>query len=503
MKTIKVEDTLAVHTETLRKSAGVSETLPSFKMDGLDVNLRGLRIEEEKPVQDHTQRRTNRRRKKKKPAPDTAQLHDYKAVAHDASSPSLPATFPDQKRHRRTSKQDIESSSGSFLGALGLNKCDLSDIQALHESMESNKTTKTQAETLRVHSSVEAKNINTSQLGASFMPFKPIKSVPQSRQVSPWRIDKSHRFSSHRTWQNPRAANGTLPLIGRWTGSPPLTASHNIHAFTSKAPNSSVSAKKTEAKPSPWRLVKPLPVPKPETTYLTLASRSASRLKHPQRLLLVLDLNGTLLYRKVGSSNYTPRPFLPQFLSYCLSNHSVLIWSSATPRNVSEICARLFTPEQRNVLVGEWARDTFDLTAAQYAEKIQVYKGLDRIWASEELQRTHHWSDVGGKWDQHNTLLLDDSVLKAIAQPHNLVQMPEFTRSGDRIAGDDVLGQVTSYLEEARMWDNVSSFVMTSRFQADRDWSWDWSTMRSLRQARTTDSDEESGGANLEKGVVL
>jgi len=75
--------------------------------------------------------------------------------------------------------------------------------------------------------------------------------------------------------------------------------------------------------------------------------------------------------------------------------------------------------------------------------------------------------------------------------------MPEFTRSGDRKADFDVLGQVTSYLEEARMWDNVSSYIKNSRFEVDEGWSWDWAEMRSPGASSTVVSEEEDGGVRI------
>lgn len=80
-------------------------------------------------------------------------------------------------------------------------------------------------------------------------------------------------------------------------------------------------------------------------------------------------------------------------------------------------------------------------------------------------------------WSQKNTLLVDDSILKAKAQPYNHVQIPEFVKNSNEATaykGKDILGQITAYLEEARMWDNVSAFVLQTRFEVDHQWSWDW-----------------------------
>ena len=456
-----------------------------------------MSLKERKPPRDYTQRRINRRKPMTEPRPSVR--HDLESVARDIPSFPLSTTYPSERK--------IESASKQVAKAFKSQPSDMpkQDILDPLKSESPQRSTNGDSDSTIVPAANPLVFLpEGSEHATKSQPrFEPVKSVPQFRKVPPWRIDKSLRFSQHRPLQGTHAAGTTLLMLGPWTGLSPPTASHTVRAFTTKAPKLPTSTKKTERKPGLWQPAKPLPILKPTNAYLTLASRQTFRLHHPQCLLLVLDLNGTLLHRKVGSSNYTPRPFLPEFLNYCLSNHKVLIWSSATPKNVSAICARLFTTEQRTALLGEWARDTFGLNADQYAQKTQVYKGLDRIWANEKVQHTHHRSNMGGRWDQHNTLLLDDSVLKAIAQPHNLVQMPEFTKSGDSKAGNDVLGQVTSYLEEARMWDNVSSFVKTSRFKAEKDWGWDWSEMRNSRKSPTRNSDEEDGGVMLEEGMVF
>ena len=218
-----------------------------------------------------------------------------------------------------------------------------------------------------------------------------------------------------------------------------------------------------------------LPVPIPTLTYLNIVHAIPNLLPSPQRLLLVLDLNGTLLHRSRASQNYVPRPCLHEFLEYAFANHSLLVWSSAQPFNVKGLCTRLFSQDQREMLLGEWGRDTLGLTSTQYKQRSkQVYKRLDRIWDNENLQRLHPGSELGSIWGQHNTVLIDDSVLKASAQPFNHVKVPEFVRGGSEKEGlgREVLGQVVGYLEEARKWSNISGFVRRRPFAIDEEWRW-------------------------------
>jgi hypothetical protein len=78
-----------------------------------------------------------------------------------------------------------------------------------------------------------------------------------------------------------------------------------------------------------------------------------------------------------------------------------------------------------------------------------------------------------GKWDQSNTVLLDDTALKAAAEPYNLVEVPEFGPNRDNY-NDDVLGQVVGYLEELKYSGNVSYFMRTRPFAIDAGWKFQW-----------------------------
>lgn len=495
METLKFKDTPVARTEALKSSTQASRYISGPRMDGLKTSLEDMSLEKESSRRPR-QRRLNK--KKNMPAPHTSKRQKSETVGKDSSARNRNAA-PSQAQVQCTPNQDSESSN-----RVPSNTPILHDSEGLRVHLPQS-LTNLKSEELSIQPgkplaslSLGAKNVAEDQSSQTFSPYEPIKSAPPFLKVPSWRADKYHRFASHQALQSPLAATTQSPTLGRWKGLPPPTARYNPRSLTTEAckPQSPVRKMKIMSGPE-FELPEPVVVPRPEKTYQSIARRPASRLEDPQCLLLVLDLNGTLLYRKLGSSSYKPRPFLPQFLDYCLSNHKVLIWSSATSINVSQICARLFTPKQRRQLLGEWARDTLGLTPAQYVAKTQVFKRLDRIWNNKNLQRTHHLSEVEGKWGQHNTLLLDDSRLKASAQPYNLVQMPEFTRSGDKSAGLDVLGQVTSYLEEARMWNNVSSFVNREGFEADCGHGWDWNEMKHITWTPPVGSDQEDGGVKI------
>lgn len=138
------------------------------------------------------------------------------------------------------------------------------------------------------------------------------------------------------------------------------------------------------------------------------------------------------------------------------------------------MCSSIFRKDLQPIR--QWARDTLDLTRREYVEKVQVYKRLDRVWASDDIQKYHRAYSSGGRWDQSNTVLIDDSTLKAAKQPFNLLEIPEYVRQ-DHEASErksSVLARVTAYLETLRQWDDVSCYIRSSKFEAETSPSWDW-----------------------------
>jgi len=228
-----------------------------------------------------------------------------------------------------------------------------------------------------------------------------------------------------------------------------------------------------------------IPMPSMTPEYLQLASKACSRLKEPQPLLVISDLNGTLLHRKrAGTTTYKERPGLDEFLRYVFMTRSPksthpsrdagtihpMIWTSAQPETCQAILKSLLSPKHKKDCVAIWARDTLRLTPSQYRNKTQVYKRLEWIWSDESIQKTHPHRHKGARWDQTNTLLIDDSIIKALAQPYNLINLPEFDEAAviaeARLTDEEaVLAQVVAYIDEARWWSNVSTYVKRRSFK--------------------------------------
>lgn len=213
------------------------------------------------------------------------------------------------------------------------------------------------------------------------------------------------------------------------------------------------------------------PQPAPTPAYLSKADQPPARLSQPQPLLIISDLNGTLIARKPRTSSFERRPGLTTFLDYAFRNHAVMVWTSSQRSTMVQILSRLLPAAQREACVAAWARDTLGLSKLQYRDKVQVYKRLEQVWEDDGIQGRHPRRGENGRWGQHNTLLIDDSVLKAAAQPFNLVEVPEVTL--DRLPQEvenSVFAQVAGYIEEARWWSDVSSFARRTPFRPGQGW---------------------------------
>ena len=214
--------------------------------------------------------------------------------------------------------------------------------------------------------------------------------------------------------------------------------------------------------------------PVPDSRYIDRARQPVNIAHEPQRLLVVLDLNGTLLERKrtlqnrwKRSSVITARPGLTDFLRYCLDNHSVMIWSSARPANVETMCNKIFSEQDLTKLVGMWGRDRLDLSSAEYNDKVQVYKRLEKVWTDKCIQSQH--PEPTGVWSQMNTVLVDDSVLKGSSQPYNLIEVPEFEKKNwTEELEDMILARVMEYIELARRSVDVSAYMQKHSFRAGK-----------------------------------
>lgn len=209
-------------------------------------------------------------------------------------------------------------------------------------------------------------------------------------------------------------------------------------------------------------------VPDPTPAYLMRASFLPKRRPNPGPLLVVIDLNGTVLYRpsRKNSTNFLARRHAHQFINYCIDTFWVVIWSSARPENVRRMVAQLVPPAVLPHVVAVWGRDRFSLTQNDYNARTQCYKRLTTLW-NDPLVKSAYPSlregFEGGCWNQGNTVLIDDSAEKARSEPHNAITLPEFM--GDMEEQGDILPRVHDYLNELCYHEDVSAYMRANPFK--------------------------------------
>ncbi|GAA5907258.1 uncharacterized protein JCM6883_006196 [Sporobolomyces salmoneus] len=218
------------------------------------------------------------------------------------------------------------------------------------------------------------------------------------------------------------------------------------------------------------------PVPVPSSAYLSASSivlsssqTSREREKKPP-MLLILDLNHTLLCRsernRSGSKVPLVRPYLSTFLEYItLSSEWIrpIVFSSARFQNVISLLIALnlipppplpttnggFTqppPPTEYYECGEddvlsliWTRENMGLNSRDFRGDVETTKDLEGVWRALELGTTSRGIPPTGEELERRrnlegakrTILLDDEVSKAAQQPYSLLPIKPFllTRS--------------------------------------------------------------------------
>ncbi|WVQ94428.1 hypothetical protein IAU59_001507 [Kwoniella sp. CBS 9459] len=239
---------------------------------------------------------------------------------------------------------------------------------------------------------------------------------------------------------------------------PTLSASQPIPVQPDSSRHYSTSATSSSYRPRD-RTPTPPPMSLPSSEYLEL-SKPTQPLKGDQVVpkLLVLDLNGALVYRNRSSADRrksSPRPYLQSFLEYVFLPDldpntyvtrpwEVFVWSSAQPHNVRGMVegalgtrwsdgiwdeetdrGKAARESGEGRLLGVWARDKMGLAASDYTRRVQTTKDLRKVL--DHLQATQpNTSEPAPLFDQKTIMLLDDSPLKAIHQPFNQLVIPEF-----------------------------------------------------------------------------
>ncbi|KAL0580458.1 hypothetical protein V5O48_001528 [Marasmius crinis-equi] len=227
----------------------------------------------------------------------------------------------------------------------------------------------------------------------------------------------------------------------------------------------------------------------PSENYLNTSQLPSTHLEDPTTVkkLLVLDLNGTLVYREKhrlprddhqrdnGPQNdstsddvyarlppgphplriVNPRPYIASFREYLFHPSTrrwldTMVWSSAQPHSVKDMVEKCFGEDAveeeehghgrrgrgrgrnnrgQGVEVDEFGREKRGKLVASWARDTL---GLDsnayhkKTQTTKDLTKPWKWSRIHSA---ETTVLLDDSPLKAKLQPHNHLCVPEYTRA--------------------------------------------------------------------------
>ncbi|KAK5822015.1 HAD-like domain-containing protein [Linnemannia elongata] len=210
--------------------------------------------------------------------------------------------------------------------------------------------------------------------------------------------------------------------------------------------------------------------------YLDLAHQPPVKLDTPKKLLVILDLNGTLFYSADDRSrnrNYIKRPYFVELLRFLYENCRVMIWSSATRQRVSKmITGGGFVGVDKMDRV--WNREHLQLPFKDFHRKVLTLKDLEFVWRAIETERSEAKPEqllAGGRYefcyDQTNTVLIDDSPHKSQLQPHNCMIVPDFDDTRAELGGDQELLKVLHYLNDLLYQDNVSAYMRTSPFDTN------------------------------------
>ncbi|CAM8992569.1 unnamed protein product [Rhodiola kirilowii] len=195
----------------------------------------------------------------------------------------------------------------------------------------------------------------------------------------------------------------------------------------------------------------------------------------PRRKLLILDINGLLadIVAPPIPSGYIPdirvsrkavfrRPFCESFLQFCFERFDVGVWSSRVKQNLNMVIDFLMRG-LANKLLFCWNRShctTTKFPSIENKHKPMVMKELKRLW-----EKPSHAAWEKGKYDQSNTLLVDDSPYKALRNPADTGIFPlpyQYTDVNDCSLGPG--GDLRVYLERLAMADNVPEFVRNNPY---------------------------------------
>ncbi|KAG0045571.1 hypothetical protein BGZ83_009233 [Gryganskiella cystojenkinii] len=222
--------------------------------------------------------------------------------------------------------------------------------------------------------------------------------------------------------------------------------------------------------------------------YILCAHEQPETLPTAQTILVILDLNGAMVHRRPGigkKSGVVRRPHLDTFIQCLLQNFRVMIWSSARPPTVKKLVEQ-FPGGTKKKLDRIWSREDMRLAEQDYHRKVLTLKDLDFVWDVAETEREkfleetrdnkskegikkHDLRKFESRFDQRNTVLIDDSIHKTQLQPYNSIILRDYDSSLPDADQDYELLKVRDYLIDLLPQANVSSYMRANPFDSSSE----------------------------------
>ncbi|XP_076929171.1 uncharacterized protein LOC143593427 [Bidens hawaiensis] len=216
---------------------------------------------------------------------------------------------------------------------------------------------------------------------------------------------------------------------------------------------------------------------------VTGVRKEETKPKGSVKKLLILDVNGLLADvlsdrpkdfiadKYMHGRAIFKRPYLDDFLRFCLERFHVAIWSSRTWKKLDPLVYFLVR-DLRWKLLFVWLSNKYYLSdrcqclnscidTLEVKHKSIVMKDLRKIW--DEDGPNNKW--VKGTFNESNTLLVDDSPYKGLLNPKYTGIFPasySYKNSDDNFLGPE--GELQPYLEGLAAADDVRTYVAQHPF---------------------------------------
>lgn len=161
--------------------------------------------------------------------------------------------------------------------------------------------------------------------------------------------------------------------------------------------------------------------------------RESLQQQQGKKLLLILDLNGVLVYRDKESRMDHKRDNVDVFLDWCFEHFDVALWSSARKHNVERLAQLVMGEQRMKRLVFMWHQDQ----CTPHATEENIFK--------KPLQKV--WDIYPHQYDQTNTFIIDDSKSKMEDNPsHTWIEVKSW-KGSSKDDEEETLKQL-----EERLW---------------------------------------------------